>query len=272
MPATSDAREPRLLVADSFRVRVEGGVAEVRGAAQHLARFSRSVHEASAGRASGVGHFLDDAAHRISGFGEGNPRLELWGYAEGHAASSGTGSDRHASDDFELRLTLRPLPELTESLELRTAGSVALEHPERKGMNIARFAELNRELGAEALLVDPRGAVVEGATTSLLWWDGDALCTSSATERVSSVAERLLLEIAARFGLEHEVRWIAPEALARHEVWAANALHGLRRVTAVDGVPAPQGDRERLARFRAALDRTWQPIAAFGAARGRPGA
>ena len=233
-----------LLVADSFRVRAnpENGASEVRGFAYHLERFSRSVRAATGGAPTGVDGFLADARRRIAEYGAGNPRLEL-------------------HPDLTTHLRLRPLPELRQTIELRSAGRVALDHPERKGPSIGRFAALNRELGAEALLLDEPGNAVEGATTALLWWSGPILCAVETGARVSSVTEMLVLDAAAAADVRTERRSASPAELARGEVWAVNALHGIRPVTAIDGVAARLPDAERLTRFREALDRAWEPVA-----------
>jgi hypothetical protein len=267
-----------LLAADSFRVRANPrtGKAEVRGLDLHLRRFTRAVLDAHglAGEDPGarriihrVDAFLADALPRIAAYGEGFPRLELREPAE-------------PGDAPEPGLALRPLPELRDTIELRSAPGVRLEHPQRKGPNIARLAELNRELGAEALLLDGDGGVLEGATTSLLWWPGDpedrkasgAVVRSSA--RVPSVTECLVVDAANRLpGTQYRIgqpqqqpRGITVEQLlpragrAPREVWALNALHGIRVVTSIDGVALPEPDTQRLACFREALDQTWQPI------------
>ena len=48
--------------------------------------------------------------------------------------------------------------------------------------------------------------------------------------------------------------------LTSHEVWAVNALHGIRTVTSINGVALPSPVPQRLAWFREALDRTWEAI------------
>lgn len=243
----SAAPSDELLVADSFRVRVHDGRAEVRGLSHHIGRFSWSAHLATAGELAGVGNFLDEARFRIAVHGAGFPRWELW---------------RRASDaGFELRLSLRPLPELSEAIELRSASGVELEHPERKGPNIARLAELNHELGAEALLLDADGRAVEGATTAILWWVDGELRTSSARSRVTSVAEALAVEVAQAAGIPVRSALATPEELTVREVWAVNALHGIRPVGSIDGTPLPEPEPHRLARFRDAFDGTWQAVA-----------
>lgn len=273
MTAPSDAREPCLLVADSFRVRKAGSaesdaaeagttkagaaeddtVAQVRGFSLHLERFTAAVttvhrEEGLPAPEQELALFIADARRRIAEYGEGNPRLELWG-----TASRGTPA-------FEFRLSLRPLPELKSEIALRTAGSVALEHPERKGANIPRFSELNQRLGAEAVLTDARGDVVEGATTALIWWEGARGFVAESRRRVPSVAERLTRGIAERLGTRIEPGTVSPTGLAAREVWAVNALHGIRPVTSVDGIHPPPRDEARLARFREAFDETWEAV------------
>ncbi|GAB2566272.1 aminotransferase class IV [Leucobacter ruminantium] len=255
MTTTDERQSGALLVADSFRVRVDEatGAAQVRGLELHLARFADAAHSALAENTDDddsercVDAFLADALPRIAAYGAGFPRLELRG-----------GSARDRGPRFDL--ALRPSPALGEALELRTAGSLALPHADRKGPNIARLAELNRELGAEALLLDGDGSVLEGATTAIVWWTGDALRRAASRERVPSVCEALLRELAERSGVEVREAAIEPAELALHEVWAVNALHGIRVVTNVDGVSPPTPDEHRLRRFREALDGTWQTL------------
>lgn len=305
-----------LLAADSFRVRLNpvNGIAEVRGLDRHLTRFRIAAREAwcgphitsaqerklaSAARRAlsaerrvpwrsvlvsqaptwtpqeqhanaEIERFLSDALAQIADFGEGFPRLELV---------------REAPElEPRLALRLRPLPELGETTALRSAGPLKLDFVTRKGPNIDLYAELNRELGAEALLVDAHGHVLEGTTTSLVWWpsepDGPEAYGSivASNRRVRSVTEALLVEAGGgrlvgtkpnrrRIG-QPQPRNASPEQLAghgrllRHEVWAVNALHGIRVVKSIDGVALPAPNGARLRWFRDALDRTWQPVRA----------
>lgn len=255
---TTDEGDGALLVADSFRVRVEEatGAAQVRGLELHLRRFSaaavaaRNEHLPEIGKGDArarVDAFLADALPRIAAYGAGFPRLELR-----------AGSARDQSPRFDL--ALRPLPALGDVIELRTAGSLARPHADRKGPNIARFAELNRELGAEALLLDGDGSMIEGATTAIVWWTGDALHRVASRERVPSVCEALLCDLAEREGVEVSDATIEPAELALHEAWAVNALHGIRVVTSIDGVALPAPAEHRLSRFREALDGTWRTL------------
>lgn len=282
-----------LLVADSFRVRENPrtGTAEVRGLERHLDRFRRSALEAWCGphvptarererhALESIDAFIAESLPRIRAFGAGWPRLEL----RGEVGEAPVGSRRREGRAApRLELQLRPLPALGDTIELRTAGPVETAHPERKGPNIARYAELNRELGAEAILTDALGRVLEGATTSFIWWtrEVDALDGSGAHgfvveshRRVPSVTESLILDAAGRHLVgekpnrtrigQPQLRRSTPEQLAQHEVWAVNALHGIRAVTSIGGTRLPPPDERRLQWFREALDRTWEPVAPF---------
>lgn len=232
-----------LLVADSFRVRANprSGEAEVRGFDRHLFRFSRSVHQVCGGTHEGISYFLEAAREQIAQFGEGMPRLEL---LRGN----------------RLHLRLRPLPELRQSIELRAAPDAVLTNPEHKGPNIALLSRLNQELGAEALLLDADGHVTEGATTSFVWWRGPTLHRAQSGARVPSVTESLLANIAKSNDIMVAREAIEPSALVSCEVWALNALHGIRPVTSIDGNPLPPADSARLAAFRAVLDKSWQRV------------
>lgn len=267
-----------LLIADSFRVREhpESGEVEARGSRLHFERFRDSAFEVWCGTGladaevarltphqssvlTALNQFLDDAAARIAAAGSGWPRLELW--AETNEQGLATGNPR-------LRLSLRPLPELQESIKLRSAGSVLPEHAEHKGPNITLFTQLNSELGAEAILHDASGFVTEGATTSLLWWHEGKLRQTDPHGRVKSVTERLLMRFAMTGGLSdhHDASnaKVTASNLAEHEVWAVNALHGIRIVTEIDETPLPRPNETRLRLFNDALNAAWEPILGEG--------
>lgn len=257
--------EPELLVADSFRVRThpESGEVEVRSFHAHLARFKASAIEAwqsaemqEPARAQqdvsrAIETFLADARQQIKASGVGWPRLELWGIPDGQQSVI-TGQ--------QLRLSLRTLPELGRSIEARTVKLPPIDHPERKGPNIARYAKLNQGLGAEALLTDDLGQVIEGASTSLVWWRDGTLCTSEDGGRVASVTEYALRGFATSRGIRTQRGNEHPSELAGYEGWAVNALHGIRILTSIDGIRLPAPDKSRLREFETALDATWQPV------------
>ncbi|MBU3994170.1 MAG: aminotransferase class IV [Actinobacteria bacterium] len=248
---TDQDRSGQLLAADSFRVRGIGARAEVRGWGLHVDRFARTAADClsdsteRAWLAQSLPGFLAQARADIAAFGEGFPRLELW---------------RRSDGTLRLHLAVRPLPVLSDHLSVRSAHGFSLTDPRRKGPNIERLMALNRDLGAEALLLDAHGNIREGATTSILWWDGDTLCQITDEERVSSVTERQLIDIAHRSGHPVASRRLSLTRLAHFETWAVNALHGIRPITQADSKPMPEPDSARLSAFRAALDATWEPI------------
>lgn len=248
----------KLLLADSFRVRTSpiNGEAEVRGLGHHFTRFSQTASESYRSMSVSLDSFLNESRERIAAYGEGFPRLELWQTSEGAV---------------EFKLSLRPLPELSTSIALRVASHIEIQYPERKGPNIDVFALLNRELDAEALLLDEQGFVLEGTTTSLIWWVNGRLHRVENQKRVASVTEALVAEVAANIGAlgEHDVQSggttvsvskATPIELANYEVWAVNALHGIRVVRSIDDAVLPPSDIERLSLLRGALDQTWQRV------------
>lgn len=251
-----------LLVADSFRVRAHPrtGAAQVRGLDLHIERFTQSVLQvvdarlsppASAGKhrdaRTRLSAFFAEALPRIAAYGAGFPRFEA----------------REATEQGSppaLELSLRLLPKLHDSIELRTAQRVRLEHPARKGPNLELLLQLNRELGAEALLLDQDGCVLEGATTALVWWSGDSLFTVASANRVPSICEQLVRAAAKREGIPVGRGTLTPQALAEHEIWAVNALHGIRQVTRLDDLHLPAPSAARLTAFRRSLESFWQPV------------
>ena len=258
---------PALLVADSFRVRMRerDGGAEVRGLARHLERFARAA--ASAWRrdtavpgltehgeavTAQIAEFLGSARERLSHSGEGFPRLELRAAATPGAPPV-------------LALALRPLPALQQTVHLVSHAFPAPPHADRKGPNIGVYGELKRRLGDEPLLLDANGAAREGATTSLVWWGPDTAhaWVSATPERVPSVTEAILSAGAVRFA----PRSAGIVELRASEVWAVNALHGIRPVASIDGEPLAPPEPDRLARFRALLDASWEPVRAADASR-----
>lgn len=261
-----------LLVADSFRVRQNPttGIAEVRGWQYHLDRFARSaasaLGERDAAPTETVDEFVLAASERVNAFGDGFPRFELW---------------LDPDDTVRWGLSERPLPALTEVIALRSiafADIAGLHDLDRKGPNIERYLAVNHELGAEALMLDASGHAVEGATTSLVWWDADGRGARTVPgARVDSVTERLVAEAAPQQPPTAAPPGGHPELAARDagvaeltesEVWAVNALHGIRVVSHIDGVATRTPDASRLDWFRAVLEHSWEPVLLDGRATG----
>jgi branched-subunit amino acid aminotransferase/4-amino-4-deoxychorismate lyase len=112
--------------------------------------------------------------------------------------------------------------------------------------------------------------VAEGSTTCLAWWRGEVLCLpDAAIPRVDSVTLRSVLALAAATGVEVVEERARPADLEGLEVWALNALHGIRIVTAwVDG-PATAEEPGRLAAWRARLDALRRPLPTLPSAESR---
>jgi len=140
--------------------------------------------------------------------------------------------------------------------------------PRRKGPDLARLGDLRAAAAAhgagEALLRDAGGRLLEGAYTSLLWWEDDVLWTVPEDAPVlDGVTRRLLLGLAAEEGVTVRRRCPEPAELDGREVWLTSALHGIR---AVASSAAPgclrAGPAPRAAGWQARLEALARPIAA----------
>ncbi|UVI34767.1 aminotransferase class IV [Brevibacterium spongiae] len=147
-----------------------------------------------------------------------------------------------------LAFRLRPAPERTRELQVQVPS-----HPDpritpgRKGPDIALLSQLLARAKAdfdcsEVLLLSDDGFVIEGATTSLLWWEGQTLCAPTLElGALSGVTSAVVLDVARSRSIPVEFRRALPEELFGHEVWLVNALHGIRRVR--EFVDARSGNR-----------------------------
>ncbi len=249
-----------ILAADSWLVR-EGTVLAL---GLHCARFLDAVAELAErhGRtaeveALDVDAFWDAAISSIPRTGEWFPRVEL----------------RVQHDAAELLLRMRPAPDRHRSLTLATfRGRDPRTEPWIKGPDLEAMTRLRTEaqqLGAdEAVLLStldggPAGFVAEGSTTALAWWAGESLCVPSIElPRIDSVTLRSVLALAAATGVDVLHDAVTPAELEGCEVWALNALHGIRIVTGwVDGPTAAELPG-RLDLWRARLEALRKPLPA----------
>lgn len=166
----------------------------------------------------------------------------------------------------QLLFRLREAPELKRSLALIThTGRDPRRSPGFKGPDLEAMTRLRSESqtrGAdEAVLVTPNGFVAETSQSCLAWWRGDALCVPSTDiPRVDGVTVRSLITLATAMGVDVLYESVVPDELDGLEVWALNALHGIRIVTSwIDG-PATAEEPGRLTAWRARLDALRRPL------------
>jgi branched-subunit amino acid aminotransferase/4-amino-4-deoxychorismate lyase len=173
-------------------------------------------------------------------------------------------------DAWQLQFRLRPAPQLAETVVLAThRGPDPRTAPTVKGPDLEAMMRLRQEAqraGAqEAVLLDDSavdsGAVADGATSALLWWREDTLCQPPLSlPRVDSVTARSILTIASATGVAIREEAARPDELEGCEVWAVNALHGIRLVTEwVDG-PAVITSDTRALRWRMRLAALARPL------------
>ncbi len=227
-----DPSDATVLAADSWRV--EDG--RTLGLDLHRARFAAAAEQ--------QGHPVPDGlwpalVSRIPSTGSWFPRIDL--------------EDAAGASRWLLRV--RPAPARQGSVTLATAEYDPRRDPQTKGPDLAALLGLRaaaQTRGAtEAVILSPDGAIVDGSTSALVWWEADALCVPEpALLRTDSITARVILTLAGVFDVDvlHERR--RPEELAGREIWAVNALHGIRIVTDwVDG-PAPAQEPGRLRLWR----------------------
>jgi hypothetical protein len=222
---------PPPVVADSWLV--------ADGAVRALERHERRFADA----AGPVPGFLEAVRLALPRTGRWFPRIEL-------------------SDG--LYLWLREAPALGSSARLWVDPEPDRRfRPSVKGADLELLGRLRvraHEHGAdEPVLLDRAGRVLEGASTSLLWWRGDVLCLPPAAGRLDGVTSQLLVEGVRAAGGQVRFEAVRPVELAGLEVWAVNALHGLRPVSGwADGMPV--GDALRAGAWSRYLDAAAVPL------------
>lgn len=166
----------------------------------------------------------------------------------------------------QLLLRMREAPELKRSVTLAThTGRDPRTAPRFKGPDLEAMTRLRTEAqkhGAdEAVLLSPDGYVADGATSSIAWWRGDALCVpDDDIERVDGVTLKSVVALATALGVDVLYESVTPAELDGLEVWSLNSLHGIRIVTSwVDG-PATAEEPGRLATWRRRLDALRKPL------------
>lgn len=243
------ATEPgQLQVADSWLV-TDG---RIRAFGAHVRRFSAACAELFGIETGQSRRFMQAAAARIPVQGRWFPRAEL-------ALASGAP---------RLQFWIRPAPPLGRTVRLWLPSVPdARTCPRIKGPDLDWLARQRADAVAagadEALLLSPSGRILEGATTSILWWQGEELCVPPEDAGVLPGITRLvLLDLAAFIGVPVFFGSPRPAELDGLEVWAVNALHGIRPVTGWLGADIEPGPARRAGRWQRYLDEFVAPVTA----------
>jgi len=129
-------------------------------------------------------------------------------------------------------------------------------------VNLIATRAARRAGAAEALLVDARGLVVEGATSNLFAVVKDKLITPPVDAgALAGITRAGILRVAEEVGLRHEFRALrADELRAANEVFISSSIRELLPVVRIDGHPIGDGTpgprtRELLRAFRAQVRR-----------------
>lgn len=230
-----------LLAADSWLV-VDG---TVRFLADHGRRFAAACVPAVAPDA--VTAFWRAIVDALPRAGRWFPRVEL----------SYTG---------ELRLRMRTAPALGHRLAVWNAPPGDPRRlPRVKGPDLPALASLRAEAqryGApEALLASSEGWVIEGTTTSLLWWEDGTLCVPpDELPSLPGVTAARLIRRATALGIPVTRRYRTVRELAGREVWLVNALHGIRPVVGWTGARLRPGPVWSAPAWQAWLHRQARPL------------
>jgi branched-subunit amino acid aminotransferase/4-amino-4-deoxychorismate lyase len=225
-----------LLAADSWLV--DDG--RVRAIERHWARFEATCREQGVAP-DALAELRAGVARAVPTRGRWFPRVELCA-------------------DGELAVQVRPAParEPTVVAWVADVADPRLE-PRRKGPDLERLSALRERAAAhgagEALLSDAEGRLIEGAFTSLLWWEGETLCAvPDEAPILPGVTRALLLELARDRGTPVAQRRPSPHELADRETWLVSALHGIRVVTGWANGGPPAGGAPRAGGWQGVLD------------------
>jgi len=225
-----------LLAADSWLV-ADG---RARAVERHWARFTATCREQGVAPEE-LAAFRAEVERALPARGRWFPRVEL-------------------REDGELALELRPAPPREPAVVAWVADvpdpRVA---PRRKGPDLERLAALRERAAAhgagEAVLADADGRLIEGAFTSLLWWEGETLCAVPDDAPIlPGITRALLLELARERDTPVAQRRPRPQELAGRETWLVSALHGIRAVTRWAGGGPPTVDAPRAIAWQRLLD------------------
>ncbi len=215
-----------LLAADSWLV-ADG---HVRAVNRHWSRFGATCHEHGV-EPEEVAALRARVESAVPSQGRWFPRVEL-------------------RAECELAFQVRPAPAREPTVVAWVADVPDPRRaPRRKGPDLDRLAALRERAAAhgagEAVLADADGRLLEGAFTSLLWWEGETLCVVPDDAPIlPGITRALLIELASGRHTPVAQRRPAPEELDGRETWLVSALHGVRTVARwAGGTPAGAAPR-----------------------------
>ena len=168
-----------------------------------------------------------------------------------------------------LVMSLHPAPPLnshdppgwrlvTSSFCLPAHGHLARFKTCNKLPQILARAEADAAGADEALLLDPDGHVVEGASSNLFWFDATSLCTPPFTAGIlPGVTRAAVFEIASSLGLPIRELVVAPAELrSAAGVFLSVTSVGIAEAISLDGSPLPRS--ARVEQIRAAYNHLLQ--------------
>ncbi|GAA2780568.1 aminotransferase class IV [Saccharopolyspora taberi] len=234
-----------LLVAESWLI--DNGA--VRAIERHWQRFAHGCAEATHFASGALTKFWTQTLAAMPRAGRWFPRIEV----------------AHGPEQ-RMRLRLRPAPTTAGDLRVWISDSPDPRlFPQRKGPDLQRLLDLREraaEHGAEeALITTLEGTVIEGARSSVMWWEGDRLCFPARDlPLLPAVTSKLVREIAGVHGHPVAYRRVNVSDLDGREVWFTSALNGIRPVTEWVGAPIKAGAAVRAEQWRTILDRLALPL------------
>lgn len=238
--------EEKLLVADSWLI--TNGC--VRALHLHRQRFFSSCIELAECDPWMLSDFWNAAIETLPKTGSWFPRIELAGNL--------------SCPVFQIRI--RPAPAIHSTIRLIDyKGKDFRKLPRHKGPDLMKLISARNQIveqGAdEAILTSSKGFLLEGLTTSIAWWEGSTLCTTSPSRRVlPGVTSQLLRVIAEQEKIPFAHRFRKPDDLNGFDVWAVNALHGIRRVVDWEKSPFQTSSHIDIDFWRQKLDKFTKPV------------